>query len=110
MDISEGSIAESEKFLVKDETLGESSSNIDHGCQVDKKTCVHHWVIEAPSGHTSSGICKLCGEFRKDYFVNSVDNVGWAGVRPKKIISRNKKREDEEKIPRVNEITDEDLI
>ena len=24
--------------------------------------CVHHWVFPAPSGPTSIGICKKCGE------------------------------------------------
>ena len=110
MGISEGSIVESEKFLVKDETLGECNSNNGHGSQVDKKTCVHHWLIEAPNGNTSSGTCKLCGEVRKDYFLNSMEQVGWSSVKPKNPVKRNKKREEKDKRTRLNEITDEYLI
>jgi len=25
-------------------------------------SCVHHWVFETPSGPTSKGVCKKCGE------------------------------------------------
>ena len=36
--------------------------------------CRHHWIIEAPSGPTSRGICKLCGA--KEEFRNSlVDDI-----------------------------------
>lgn len=24
--------------------------------------CVHHWLIEAPAGETSQGVCKHCGD------------------------------------------------
>lgn len=27
--------------------------------------CVHHWKIEMPSGSTSIGTCKFCGEKKK---------------------------------------------
>ena len=37
--------------------------------------CVHHWLIEAPSGRESRGTCKRCG--RKRAFANSTDNVMW---------------------------------
>jgi hypothetical protein len=26
--------------------------------------CQHHWVIDAPNGRTSSGVCKHCGEHK----------------------------------------------
>ena len=29
------------------------------------RTCVHHWIIETPSGPKSKGICKHCGEERE---------------------------------------------
>ena len=110
MDTLEESIAESSKYLAEDEMLGESSSNNGHGSQVEKKVCVHHWLIEAPNGNTSSGTCKLCGEVRKDYFLNSMEQVGWSGVKPKNPVKRNKKREELDKRTRLNEISDEDLI
>jgi hypothetical protein len=37
--------------------------------------CKHHWVIEAPNGPTSNGICKICGEHSE--FRNSVQGSGW---------------------------------
>ncbi len=24
--------------------------------------CCHHWIIEAPNGPTSKGVCRICGE------------------------------------------------
>ena len=27
----------------------------------DKVACIHHWMIEPPSGEVSIGICKFCG-------------------------------------------------
>ena len=27
-------------------------------------TCAHHWVLAAPSGDTTAGVCKLCGAVR----------------------------------------------
>ena len=35
-------------------------------------TCAHHWVIDAPNGHVSRGVCKLCGQVRE--FENSIEN------------------------------------
>ncbi len=31
---------------------------------VTKGTCKHHWLIEPPSGPTSKGVCKICGEVK----------------------------------------------
>ena len=36
--------------------------------------CRHHWLIEPPTGPTSKGRCKYCGEER--YFINSISE--WA--------------------------------
>jgi hypothetical protein len=30
-------------------------------------TCVHHWMIAAPVGETSTGVCRLCGASRSFY-------------------------------------------
>ena len=37
--------------------------------------CVHHWVIESPSGRESAGVCKRCGLTRN--FANATENVMW---------------------------------
>ena len=37
--------------------------------------CVHHWIIDAPNGRESRGLCKRCG--RKRSFANSTENVMW---------------------------------
>jgi len=31
--------------------------------------CAHHWIIEAPDGPSSRGICKICGLQRE--FLNA---------------------------------------
>ena len=31
-----------------------------------QEICVHHWIIEPPTGPTSKGVCKLCGA-EKDF-------------------------------------------
>lgn len=38
-------------------------------------TCVHHWVIDAPSGRESTGHCKRCKATRN--FANSTESVMW---------------------------------
>jgi hypothetical protein len=43
-------------------------------------TCRHHWLIEAPQGSTSKGICKVCGEHRE--FRNSSDDIVWESESP----------------------------
>ena len=37
--------------------------------------CVHHWIIETPSGATSRGVCKICGAER--VFQNYVTDFPW---------------------------------
>jgi hypothetical protein len=39
--------------------------------------CVHHWVIETPSGTTSWGVCKICGDKRE--FQNYASDFIWEG-------------------------------
>ena len=38
-------------------------------------TCRHHWLIDAPHGATSPGICKLCGAQKE--FRNSAGDFLW---------------------------------
>jgi hypothetical protein len=37
--------------------------------------CRHHWVIESPSGATSTGICKHCGSVKE--FNNYLPFSSW---------------------------------
>ncbi len=37
--------------------------------------CMHHWMIDQPSGPTSMGKCKICGASQE--FNNSVQGNGW---------------------------------
>ena len=46
---------------------------IDNIVNLDR--CAHHWVIDSPSGPTSIGICKLCGNEQE--FQNSLSDAGW---------------------------------
>jgi hypothetical protein len=41
------------------------------------RQCRHHWVIDAPEGATSLGVCKLCGA--KKEFPNSASDSLWEG-------------------------------
>lgn len=41
----------------------------------DAKVCAHHWLIETPSGPTSTGRCKVCGVSR--VFVNGETEKQW---------------------------------
>jgi hypothetical protein len=42
---------------------------------VTEPTCRHHWLIDAPHGATSPGICKLCGAQKE--FRNSAGDFLW---------------------------------
>jgi hypothetical protein len=44
---------------------------------VSDNGCVHHWVIDPPSGAVSEGRCKACGE--KKEFRNSFEYSSWYG-------------------------------
>ena len=39
--------------------------------------CVHHWMIDSPSGKKSKGTCKHCGTTRM--FLNSYEYSSWYG-------------------------------
>ena len=38
-----------------------------------ESTCYHHWIIEAPVGLTSKGVCKICGAEKE--FANSFEGL-----------------------------------
>lgn len=42
---------------------------------VDANRCMHHWVIEMPSGPFSTGVCRVCGSEKK--FQNYLENSSW---------------------------------
>ena len=42
--------------------------------------CTHYWVIEAASGPTSRGVCKLCGAVKE--FKNYVEHSVWHDTGP----------------------------
>ena len=46
---------------------------VEHAPRVG--SCVHHWIIDAPSGRESGGRCKRCGVTRN--FSNSTESVMW---------------------------------
>ena len=43
---------------------------------LDRATCKHNWVIDAPAGPSSRGVCCLCGEERQ--FQNFIEGSYWA--------------------------------
>ena len=61
-----------------------------HAEGVDATECVHHWMIDSPSGtRLSSGKCKHCGETRA--FANSVEYSEWYGYNKTRPFKRNGK-------------------
>jgi hypothetical protein len=48
-----------------------TSSNL--GTEFDQREpCCHVWVIEAPNGPSSCGVCRLCG-MKKEFFNTPVE-------------------------------------
>ena len=45
------------------------------GDNQDKEACRHHWIIEAPTGPMSNGVCQLCAEVRE--FKNYIEAAPW---------------------------------
>ena len=37
---------------------------------IEKKRCIHHWMIEQANGPTSKGVCRMCDLIRS--FKNAV--------------------------------------
>ena len=37
--------------------------------------CRHHWIIEAPTGPVSRGVCQLCEDVRE--FKNYIESAPW---------------------------------
>jgi hypothetical protein len=35
--------------------------------------CVHHWIVETPTGETSTAVCKWCGASRQ--FINEASRA-----------------------------------
>jgi hypothetical protein len=43
--------------------------------QQQKPVCRHHWMIDAPVGPVSRGVCQLCSEVRD--FKNYIESAPW---------------------------------
>ena len=43
-------------------------------------TCQHHWIIEAPTGPVSMGVCQICEEVRE--FKNYIEAAPWGDTAP----------------------------
>ncbi len=41
---------------------------------IKPEQCHHFWLIEEPSGPTSTGVCKICGAHKE--FLNTIPAVG----------------------------------
>ena len=52
-------------------------SNLKEKESAEIKACRHYWNIEAASGPTSRGVCKICGEERE--FLNSWSDANYKG-------------------------------
>ncbi len=51
-----------------------STPSSENGAAIPPEDCLHHWIIAAPNGPMSTGVCKNCNEERND-FVNSIPSV-----------------------------------
>lgn len=45
------------------------------GQEEGKAVCRHHWIIEAPTGPMSRGVCQLCEDVRE--FKNYIESAPW---------------------------------
>ena len=50
-----------------------SAGNAERLTDFIASNCAHHWVIAAPNGPTSEGVCQRCGEKRE--FTNSAEST-----------------------------------
>ena len=67
---------------IKKEDVGKPYSllgRIMANMEASSKECQHHWVIDAPDGPVSRGVCKLCQLVRE--FKNTVGGDKWGYFR-----------------------------
>ena len=57
----------------------ETLKNILTNGKSKQKKCKHHYVIDAPNGKYSKGVCRLCK--KTHFFKNSIDTPKWNGRR-----------------------------
>ena len=50
------------------------------GNEQQVKTCQHYWIIEAPTGPVSRGVCQICEEIRE--FKNYIEAAPWGDAAP----------------------------
>ena len=58
--------------------MKESTSIQDTGASSElpeAPACRHQWLIDAPAGPSSKGVCRLCGEERQ--FQNYIEGSSW---------------------------------
>ena len=53
----------------------EKSQSRPAGATRKASNCIHHWIIDAPNGRESTGVCKHCGVEKG--FSNSTESVMW---------------------------------
>lgn len=75
-----------------------SGKTASTGTTTRRARCVHHWVIDSPSGRASRGVCRNCG--RSKSFANSTESVMWEQTNTLRSDMRSPIR-----IPRPKEIT-----
>ncbi len=60
--------------MMRDRDAHEAVAQVEPQDKAD--SCKHYWLIEPPTGPTSDGVCRLCGEKR------AFDNSQSATARP----------------------------
>jgi hypothetical protein len=53
-------------------------------------TCTHHWILSAPNGPTSLGVCKYCEETKR-FFNTDQEGHAWSRRPPKVVPSKRPK-------------------
>jgi len=58
--------------------------------RIQTNTCVHHWIIDAPSDRVSKGRCKFCGEVREffNYWEEDLWGSDWQSSADSKRVER----------------------
>ena len=58
----------------------QQASRAVSGEEREEGACRHHWIIEAPMGPVSNGVCQLCNEVRE--FKNYIETAPWGEDSP----------------------------
>jgi len=64
------------KVLREDDKMAEQQEGtVLNDVAIEAPVCKHYWIIEAPSGPVSKGVCRLCGAVRQ--FSNAAVDSVW---------------------------------